>query len=157
MKIISGGQVGADIAGLRVAQRLGYETGGWMPKGFRTLSGDHPEYAEMYGILETADGGYPVRTRLNVKTATVTLRYAHNFHSYGEKATARYLRSMNKPHLDVDINYVEKILSPSPHYVSRWLAVYEPEIINIAGNANIDIEPLVEEHLEKTLQMFAQL
>jgi Circularly permutated YpsA SLOG family len=35
-KIISGGQTGADQAGLRTAKRLGIETGGWMPQGWRT-------------------------------------------------------------------------------------------------------------------------
>ena len=74
MKIISGGQIGADIAALRAAKRLGLETGGWMPKGFRTKDGDHPEYAQEYGMMETQTYDYPRRTKLNVIEADCTLR-----------------------------------------------------------------------------------
>lgn len=44
-KIISGGQTGADIAGLRWARKNGVPTGGYIPKGFRTESGYKTEYA----------------------------------------------------------------------------------------------------------------
>jgi hypothetical protein len=40
-KIISGAQTGADFAGLIVAKHFGYETGGWMPKGYKNLDGFH--------------------------------------------------------------------------------------------------------------------
>jgi RNA polymerase sigma factor (sigma-70 family) len=39
-KVISGGQTGADQAGLFAAEAFGIETGGWMPKGFLTLAGN---------------------------------------------------------------------------------------------------------------------
>lgn len=150
MKVISGGQIGADIAGLRAAQEVGFETGGWMPKEFRTLAGAHPEYAEKYGMLETADGGYPVRTRLNVKTADVTLRFGTNFMTYGERATERFIRELKKPHLDIHINIYETNGSyPTVLYTTRWLQVYKPEIINIAGNANKVIEPFVQYYLKR--------
>jgi hypothetical protein len=35
-KVISGGQSGADLGGLRAAKVLGIQTGGSMPKGFLT-------------------------------------------------------------------------------------------------------------------------
>jgi hypothetical protein len=42
-KIISGGQTGADQAGLAVAKRLGISTGGFMPKGLLTAAGPQPD------------------------------------------------------------------------------------------------------------------
>ena len=50
-KIISGFQTGADIGGILAAKRLGLETGGTMPKGFRTEDGPRPEFAELYGAV----------------------------------------------------------------------------------------------------------
>ena len=40
-EVWSGGQNGANIAGLRAAKAVGLKTGGWMPKGYRTEGGDH--------------------------------------------------------------------------------------------------------------------
>jgi len=38
-KVISGGQTGADQAGLVAAARFAIPTGGWMPHGFETAEG----------------------------------------------------------------------------------------------------------------------
>lgn len=157
MKIISGGQIGADIAGLQIAKQLGFETGGWMPRGFKTKEGNHPEYAELYGCVETHDGGYPERTRLNVQAADVTLRFAHDFQTYGERCTAKFIRELKKPHLDVYIDSVDYLASPRIQYVANWLYVYKPEIINIAGNAITEIEPLVMSFLQQTFNHYLAL
>lgn len=69
MKIITGGQTGADQAGWRAAKRFGLETGGWMPAGFLTEDGPRPEFAEMYGAKEHPSAEYPPRTAANVKEA----------------------------------------------------------------------------------------
>ena len=50
-KIISGGQTGADRAGLEVAKRLGYETGGTVPRGYKTSTGPDPTLKE-FGVVE---------------------------------------------------------------------------------------------------------
>jgi len=143
MKIISGGQIGADIASLQWAKSVGWETGGWMPKDFKTLDGPHPEYKELYGMVETHDGGYPERTRLNVMTGDVTLRFGSNMQSYGERCTARYIRQYQKPHLDILMNPVNFACTPNPKYVKDWLEVHKPQTINVAGNARKEIEPEV--------------
>lgn len=149
MKIISGGQIGADIAALQFAKSVGCETGGWMPKGFKTLDGLHPEYKELYGCIETHDGGYPERTRLNVWNSDVTLRFGTNFLTYGERATAKFIRMFMKPHLDIWINPTSYECNPKPNYVAMWLNVYRPETINIAGNARREIEPEVRLFLDQ--------
>ena len=51
MKVISGGQTGVDQAALRAAKAAGIETGGWMPKGFRTLAGPRPEFAAVFDSM----------------------------------------------------------------------------------------------------------
>lgn len=156
MKVISGGQIGADIAGLRAAQESKFETGGWMPKDFKTLDGEHPEYADMYGMIQTADGGYPARTRLNVKTADVTLRFGNNFQTYGERCTEKFIREFKKPHLDIHISLHETDGShPAYIYTTEWLLVYRPQIINIAGNAKKEIEPIVQFYLKRVFNILS--
>lgn len=51
-KVISGCQNGADQAGLYVAKKYGIETGGWIPKGWKTLNGSKPEFGPMYNIQQ---------------------------------------------------------------------------------------------------------
>lgn len=69
MKIITGGQTGADQAGWRAAKRFGLETGGWMPAGFLTEDGPRPEFEKLYGAKEHPWADYPPRTAANVKEA----------------------------------------------------------------------------------------
>lgn len=153
MKVISGGQIGADIAALRAAKEVGYETGGWMPKEFLTRNGPKPEYKDEFGMLETHDGGYPERTRLNVTTSDVTLRYGSNFQSYGEKLTARLIGEHKKPHLDIAINPISYEIGLESGYVADWLLIYKPEVINVAGNAYPKIEATVHLHFRRVLQI----
>ena len=61
-KVISGGQTGADQAGLIAAEKAGITTGGWMPKGFRTLDGPNPGLAARFGLREHPSEEYPPRT-----------------------------------------------------------------------------------------------
>ena len=62
-KIISGGQTGADIAGIDAAIASGLSYGGWLPKGRRTEDGPLPE---TYALQEMKTRGYPKRTEQNV-------------------------------------------------------------------------------------------
>ena len=58
MKIISGGQTGADQAGWRAAKAYGIKTGGWMPKGFMTEIGPAPATGITHGAVECASDSY---------------------------------------------------------------------------------------------------
>lgn len=153
-KIISGGQVGADIAALRAGRVLNLRTGGWMPLGFRTLDGDKPEYAEEFGMQENQSPKYNDRTFLNVRDADVTVRFALNFDSPGERCTMKAIRTYGKPYYDVPIfdrgdfwgtNYVPSRLA---------LDLYEDKVkvLNVAGNANSGIENFVELYLIETVE-----
>ena len=42
IKVVSGGQCGADLGGLLAAELLGIPTGGIAPNGFRTEKGKQP-------------------------------------------------------------------------------------------------------------------
>ena len=55
-KIISGGQTGADRAGLDVAIKKGIPHGGWIPKGRKTEDGTLPT---KYNLSEMTPTSYP--------------------------------------------------------------------------------------------------
>lgn len=129
-KVISGGQTGADIAGLEVAKEFGFETGGIMPFGFKTLDGCKPEYKNIFGISAHHSSSYVPRTRKNVENSDGTIRFAFNFDSQGEKCTLRAIKDLKKPHFDVDLNDPPPISS-----VLEWLEKEKIEILNVAGNS----------------------
>jgi hypothetical protein len=127
-RVISGGQTGADQAGLIAARRFGIPTGGWMPKGFLTNSGPAPELAREFGLREHP-GSYADRTETNVRLADGTLRFAASFETLGEKCTLKWLRHHSKPFMDIDMN------APLPvEEVAAWVKRHNVKVLNVAGN-----------------------
>jgi len=129
-QVISGGQTGADLAGLIAARDCALKTGGWMPKGFLTLDGPCPELAQQFGLQEHTSSNYPPRTRRNVQMSDATIRFAQFWHTPGERATLKFLLWYGKPYLDVSIGAL-----PSPESVAGWLRANRVRILNVAGNA----------------------
>lgn len=131
MRIISGAQDGVDIAALRAARACGIETGGWMPIGFRSHSGRHPEYAALYG-LKAVGISYSVRTYRNVKESDATLRIARTFRSPGEICTMNAIRQYGKRSMDVD---VDRLSSNMALRVIEWIGVEDIHALNVSGNS----------------------
>lgn len=129
-KVISGGQTGADQAGLVVAKRFGLETGGVMPKGYKTLTGSRPDLAKEYGLSEHSSDNYVPRTYQNAKDSDGTVRLAGNLESRGEVCTLKAIQQYNKPHFDVDLT------DPPPvEDFVNWIEKEGIAILNVAGNA----------------------
>ncbi len=80
MKIISGGQSGVDRAALDAALALGFEYGGWCPRG--GVAEDYPDppglLADYPALTETPSSDYLERTEWNVRDSTATLIIAPN-------------------------------------------------------------------------------
>jgi len=146
LKFLSGLQTGADLGGLKAAKELGFETGGTMPKGFLNETGNHPEYALLYGAVEHKSSHYNLRTYANVHDSDGTIRFASNFHSPGERCTFKAIEKIGKPHIDIDVN------KPIDHNVVRkWLAHHNIKVLNVAGNRESTcpgIEKFVIEYLK---------
>lgn len=150
-QIISGGQTGADLAGLIAAHGCGLKTGGWMPKGFLTLDGPCPELAKRFGLQEHTSSNYPPRTRRNVQMSDATLRIARLWHTPGERATLKYLVQYGKPFLDVGID-----APPSAIDVAGWLQLKRVRILNVAGNSEQTapgIEKLAVRYLQEVFRL----
>ena len=138
-KIISGGQTGADQAALVAAKRFGMETGGWMPKGFRTLEGPCPGLAEEFGMREHTQADYKWRTSQNVWNADAALRFAENWASPGEKCTLRAIKGHRRPYLDVNVPkgapLSEAAQKASLERTRAWLIEHQVQTLNVAGNS----------------------
>jgi hypothetical protein len=129
LKIISGGQTGADEGGLRAAVRLGIDRGGHMPLGFLTEIGSRPEFAELYGMTEHWSDLYPPRTIANVGNSDGTVRFAVDFKTKGELCTLRAINDLKKPDFKVNVKS-----PPSKESFLAWIDEHHIKILNVAGN-----------------------
>ncbi|KAL6067624.1 Molybdenum carrier [Balamuthia mandrillaris] len=75
VKIISGGETGADRAGLEAGRLLGIATGGTAPKNFRTEQGSDPTLKRLFGLTAEGDLGFAETTRKNVDDADGTIAF----------------------------------------------------------------------------------
>ncbi|MDY3559929.1 putative molybdenum carrier protein [Gemmata sp. JC673] len=152
VRVISGGQTGADRAALVAAKAAGLATGGWMPKGFLAHDGERPEFASLYGLREHESPRYPPRTALNVKESDATLRFATDWASPGEVLTLKMIERYGRPHLDVTPGGGETIAT-----VVEWLGHHDPHVLNVAGNSE-RTSPGIEAFVTAFLaEVFAQL
>lgn len=152
-KIISGGQIGADIAALRAARGFGIPTGGFAPKGFKTLNGPNLELRDIFDLVETESQSYPPRTFANVKNSDCTLRFAKNFDSRGELCTLKAIFEYHKPYKDVQLPIDIGDLGKVEREIALWLEDINAECVNVAGNADTDIETVVESILNDVFFM----
>jgi len=72
-RIISGGQTGADRAGLDFAIHVGLEHGGYVPKGRKAEDG---KIAERYNLVELSTTSYPARTKRNIEESDGTVIFS---------------------------------------------------------------------------------
>jgi hypothetical protein len=128
--VISGGQTGADIAGIKTAKKHGLVTGGYIPKGFLTLDGKKPEYAKLYGLQQTTTYKYPERTEMNAKTGDATIWFGQNKWSAGKQCTFKFIKKHKKPSLDLDVDKL-----PESSVIIKWIKDNNVKILNIAGNS----------------------
>lgn len=129
-KVISGAQNGADQAGLHTAKKYGIETGGWIPKGWKTLNGSKPEFGPMFNIQEHSSTNYKPRTYANVRDSSATIRLAYDFTTAGEICTLNAINNYKKPSIDVDL------INPIDHQkVVDWINENNVEVLNVAGNS----------------------
>lgn len=152
-KIISGGQIGADIAALRAAKKCGIETGGWLPKFCTTKDGLRPEYLTDFSMLEHSSSGYKPRTFANVRDSDATMRFAHYFGSAGERCTLKAIEKYKKPVLDVFLVKYDRMWTSTitASEAANWLDKYSIKVLNVAGNADRSIEFFVEDFIMRVL------
>lgn len=169
-KIISGGQTGADLAGLWVAKVLGLETGGTAPHGYQTLIGPQPALRDLFSLSESK-GGYRDRTIENVRNSDMTLVFSRNMASPGTLLTINSCKKQGKDcykipdfhdrELDTVETYWSELTDETePSKQTLWNASYEWHAaytsisayslfhetctLNVAGNATKNSRDIFE-------------
>jgi hypothetical protein len=131
--IISGGQTGADIAGLMAAKEVGFNTSGFAPKGYKTELGSNLLLKTHYHLKETSSSGYAIRTRMNANWADISILFSDDSQSKGTLFTISCCKKANNPYLllsSFDTNAVQSILA----FIKPYIGFNKHCTINIAGN-----------------------
>lgn len=128
-KIISGGQTGADTAGLDVAIKHGIPHGGAIPKGRLTEDGPLPE---KYNLQEMATKSYPKRTEKNVVDSDGTVIFTHGKLTGGSLLTQKKAIQHGKPVLHLDMG--EVTVEEAADLLKEFIRENGVEILNVAGN-----------------------
>lgn len=130
--IISGGQSGSDLAGLKAGTLLGIPTGGFMPKGWMTEDGPKPEYEKLYGMSEWLTENYIDRTMQNIRIGDATVIFGRR--SIGSNRTEESCRLLKKPCLWIAANQTAGYRKANINAFKIWLARHDTETLNVAGN-----------------------
>lgn len=130
-KVISGGQSGADTAGLEVAQELKISTAGTMPPGFvrhNEKGGKYndPDFAKRFKLSEGAPDPsiFRLRTIKNAQDADGTVWFG-NPNSPGGRLTLGSAAQRGKP---------KPLINPDAAQLREWIEANNIRTLNVAGN-----------------------
>ena len=125
LRVISGGQTGADRAALDAALELGLPCGGWCPRG--RLAEDGPLH-ERYPLEETPSSVYAERTRWNVRDSDGTLILSFGPVTGGTAYTVDCAKDLGRPCKEVDLDG-----DPDPLELGPWIESTGISTLNVAG------------------------
>ena len=128
-KIISGGQTGADIAGIDAAIVCNIPYGGWLPKGRKTENGPLPERYTGFQVMTR--GGYPKRTEQNVIDSDGTVIFTYGKLTPGSAMTKKFAKQQKKPCLHIDLDAAE---NPALD-INDWIMEWDINVLNVAGSS----------------------
>jgi len=130
LRIISGGQTGADRAALDFALHYGISCGGYCPKGRKAEDGPIPE---VYPLKELPSSSYSDRTRKNIEASdgTLVFKTTRSGLDRGSHLTLEYCKKINKP-------WFVYLLKEDPAKINaelyKWIQDQSIMTLNIAGN-----------------------
>jgi len=128
MKIISGGQTGADRAALDAAMELGIPYGGWLPRGRKAEDGFVPK---RYRLQEMASPKYRDRTRKNILESDATLIISFGPLTGGSALTEALAIRHDRPCLHLDMEHITH--GQAIAALELWLKKFAVSTLNVAG------------------------
>jgi hypothetical protein len=144
LKIISGGQTGADRAGLDWAIKNGIPHGGWCPKGRRAEDG--PIDAK-YQLHETTNSNYLQRTEWNARDSDGTVIFSVRKHLSGNSSgTLEFAIKHRKPYLHLSAVFKDNAAS----VLKKWMQQNNIRVLNVAG-PRASKEPEIGEFVHQVL------
>lgn len=128
-KIISGGQTGADQAGLDAAIKHNIPHGGAIPKGRLTEDGVLPK---KYLLEEMATNSYPKRTEKNVVDSDGTVIFTHGKLTGGSLLTKKKAIEHSKPVLHLDM--LDHNVEGAAALLQQFIQNHSIQVLNVAGS-----------------------
>jgi hypothetical protein len=144
IKIISGGQTGADRAALDFATKQGIPYGGWCPKGRSSEDGTIPS---QYQLQETPSSNHLQRTEWNVRDSNGTVIFSVGKRLSGNSAEAlEFAIKHRKPYLHLSAVFKDN----AAQKLKKWIQQNNIRVLNVAG-PRASKEPKVAEFVIATL------
>jgi len=128
IKIISGGQTGADQAALDIAIKMEIPHFGWVPKGRWAEDG---RISDKYNLREMPTDIYADRTQQNVLDSDGTVILSHGELTGGSKLTQDLAKEYDRPCLHIDLNITPQFFAATRIY--NWIMENNIEVLNVAG------------------------
>ncbi|MFN6517108.1 MAG: putative molybdenum carrier protein [Nostoc sp. CreGUA01] len=146
LKIISGGQTGADRAALDWAIVHQIPHGGWCPKGRKSEDG---VINSRYNLTETPSDEYSQRTEWNVRDSDGTVIFSIAKELFGGSLfTAKLAQKYQKPciHISKELTHINPV-----NELLLFISTYKIVTLNVAG-PRVSNEPEVYEFVKSTLE-----
>ena len=156
LKIISGGQTGADRGALDAAMIAGIRHGGWCPRGRKAEDGEIPA---KYRLVETYTSHFAARTEQNVIDSHGTVVFTFGKPRGGSEKTLAFARKYRRPCLQVDLKVVTneqaalallEWLQPGGLSTGYSECPQPNPVLNIAGSRESEA-PGIQERVRETM------
>ena len=131
-RIISGGQVGSDRAGLDFAIEHSIPHGGWCPKYRIAQDGTVPM---KYQLQEAEKPGYPYRTKLNVRDSDGTVVFTKATPGRGSSMTMQACFDFGRPYVMIT---TQESLNQASQHLLEFIRKFGIKTLNVAGSREQD-------------------
>ncbi|WP_202901159.1 putative molybdenum carrier protein [Methylocaldum szegediense] len=128
LKIVSGGQTGADRAALDAAIEHGASCGGWCPEDRLAEDGRIPD---RYPLQELQGGSYRERTLQNVLDSDGTVIFYFGRPKGGTEATLLFCIEKGRPYQLIDGNEIRA--DRAADIIRKFVAEFDIAVLNVAG------------------------
>lgn len=145
MKIVSGGQTGADRAALDAAINSNIPHGGWCPAGRLAEDG---VIDKKYQLQETESSNYAVRTKANVIDSDLSIIFSHGELMGGSLLTKELAEKFSKPCLHIDLNNDKNPIKTIKDFLPNDR---ENLVVNIAGPRSSN-DPMIYDAVYKIIK-----
>lgn len=147
LKIISGGQTGADRGALEGAIQAGVGHGGHCPRGRLSEDGSVPM---RYTLDQTMSADYPERTRLNVLNSDGTLVIGLKAKlGRGTELTVEICQELGKPYL---VLASAETPSEKAAKIREFVERHSVKVLNVAGSRESK-QPGLFRHTRDTIKL----
>lgn len=151
VKVISGGQTGADRAALDAALACGVAIGGWVPKGRKAEDG---RISDTYSLIEMPTVDYPARTRKNIEESDATFVLTTAKQSPGTVLTLRLCKEIGKPFWTIaaDMKLTKNVVM----ITKRWIDIGDFKTLNVAGPRESKCPGIYKAAYDFLIQVFGE-